>query len=206
MGRGPLLTGVAGGIIGTIAAVVGIIWSILGIFIGGEMYFVPYIGFVYSGPSPALAGTTILFVALLVVACILTGIGFYGMYTAGGGSMGIVALIFGIIGGVAAGILILLGLLASGGLSITSPYAYLLSWGWIGFIILGVSFIIIGSASIVVREYTTHSGTAVAAGILSIIGGSALIIAIFYFFIWIGLGLLFVAFILWAIVFYGTEA
>jgi hypothetical protein len=201
MGRGALLTGVAGGIIGTIAAVIGIVWFIFAFFIGPELFIVPYVGFIYTGPSALAIGISILFVALIIVACILTGIGFYGMYTAGGGAMGIVGLIFGIIGGVAAGILFLIGTFLP-----YDPFSYytpILAWGWIGLIILGVSFIIMGSASIVVREYSMHSGTAVAAGILSIIGGSCLIVYIISF---IGFVLLFVAFLLWAIVFYGTEA
>ncbi|MFB0562134.1 MAG: hypothetical protein ACETWM_13100 [Candidatus Lokiarchaeia archaeon] len=210
MGRGALLTGMVGGIIGTITAVIGIAWSVLTVVGAYDYIFVPIYGIglfpLYSGPSMLLVALTILFVVILFVACILTGIGFYGMYTAGGGAMGVVALIFAIIGGVAASIFTLLGVFASSGAFYYSPYSYILAWSWIGFIIFGVSFIIIGSASIAVREVSTHSGTAVAAGILSIIGGSALIISFLFFFIWIGLALLFVAFLLWAIVFYGTEA
>ena len=201
MGRGALLTGVAGGIIGTIAAVTGIIWFIVWFFVPPEYIIVPYFFLVPVGPSPLLIAVSVIFVALLVVACILTGIGFYGMYTAGGGAMGIVGLIFGIIGGAAFGILFLIGTFLP--YDSFSYYTPLLIWGWIGLIILGVSFIIMGSASIVVREYSIHSGTAVAAGILSIIGGSCLIL---YLASIIGFVLLFVAFLLWAIVFYGTEA
>ncbi len=209
MSRGALLTGMAGGIIGTIASAIGIAWSILSL-VSYELIFVPIYPFgfipVYSGPSMLVVALTIIFVVILFVACILTGIGFYGMYTAGGGAMGVVALIFAIIGGVAASIFTFLGVFGSYGSFYYNPYSYILALSWIGFIIFGVSFIIIGSASIAVREVSTHSGTAVAAGVLSIVGGSCLIISILFFFVWIGFGLLFVAFILWAIVFYTTEA
>nr|MDO8080409.1 hypothetical protein [Candidatus Freyarchaeota archaeon] len=201
MGRGALLTGMAGGIIGTIASVVGIIWSISSMVAAVEFHFF------FFTLSPLLIFSTILFVALLIVSCILTGVGFYGMYTVGGGGMGVVGLIFGIIGGIIAAILILIGLITypSGTIIADSYYSWSILWNWIGFIILGISFIIMGSASIAVRECTPHSGTAVAAGVLSIIGGSTFIIYMI-FFAWIGLILIFVAFLLWAIVFYTTEA
>ncbi|MGQ9722716.1 MAG: hypothetical protein ACUVXA_15505 [Candidatus Jordarchaeum sp.] len=200
MGRGALLTGVAGGIIGTIASVAGIAWLIIWLFVPPQYILLPYFTLLPVGPSPLYIGVSILFAALIVVACILTGVGFYGMYTVGGSSMGIVALIFGIIGGVAFGILLLLDiLLGYGGIFYYSPITI---FSIIGSIILGVIFIIIGSASIVVREYTMHSGSAVAAGILSIIGGCFVILYIGGI---IGYPLLFVAFLLWAIVFYTTE-
>jgi hypothetical protein len=102
--------------------------------------------------------------------------------------MGIVALIFGIIGGSAFLVLALWDLFAG---------AYLLLF--IGILILLVSFIIIGAASIALREVTANSGAATAAGILSIIGGILLIGLL-------GYPLLFVSFLLWAIVFHGAEA
>jgi hypothetical protein len=105
MGRGALLTGMVGGIIGTIASVVGLIWSISSIFAEVEFHL-----FFYT-LSTLLIFSTILFVALLLVSCILTGVGFYGMYKVGGGAMGVVGLIFGIIGGVASAILILIGVI-----------------------------------------------------------------------------------------------
>ncbi|MEM2145803.1 MAG: hypothetical protein QW279_10605 [Candidatus Jordarchaeaceae archaeon] len=182
MSRGALLTGTAGGIIGTIDSAIGIIWCV-------AFFIMPrnYLWF-YTGPSTFTIVISILFMALLLVALILTGIGFYGLYTIGGHSMGVVALIFGIIGGAAFLILGLVDLFAG---------SYVLTA--VGLLILLVSFIIIGVASIVMREVTMNPSAALAAGILSIIGG------IFAGAI-IGFGLLFVAFLLWAIVFYNTEA
>lgn len=203
MGRGALLTGVAGGIIGTIASVLGFIWSILISFVTVNYLPIGPLGLLpmYTGPSTFQITITILFVALLAVSCILTGVGFYGMYTVSQSSMGVVGLIFGIIGGVSAPILILVGLFTgSGSLFSYSSVSFL--WDWIALAILGVCFIIMGSASIAVREHATHSGAATAAGILSIIGGVLLIIIIGF----VGFALIFVAFLLWAIVFYGTEA
>lgn len=215
MGRGALLAGMAGGIMGTVAVVVSFTQGIISFY---EKTF-PNPIFVYTfywEPSTATIFITILFVALLVVSCILTGLGFYGMYTVGGGAMGIVGLIFGIMGGAATAIL---ALGASTAFTARGVYYYPITigwivelipyypplglWDWIGFIMLGVSFVIMGCASIVVREYTMHSGTMVAAGILSIIGGSTLI----FIFNLIGLALMFmfVAFLLWAIVFYTTK-
>jgi hypothetical protein len=115
---------------------------------------------------------------LLLVGCILTGIGFYGMYQAGGGAMGVVGLAFGIIGGVAGAIFLILGNVMTEIRSTPSVFIYITRPNYlfifIGFAILGVCLILMGSASIVVREATAHSAAAVAAGILSIIGGSLL--------------------------------
>ena len=182
MSRGALLTGTAGGIIGTIASAMGIIWWFV-CFSTTRGYFL-----FYMGSSTLQIVVSILFMSLLLVALVLTGIGFYGLHAIGGSSMGVVALIFGIIGGAAFLVLGLVDLF-------TGTYIFIV----IGFLILLVSFIIIGAASIAVREVTTNPGAALAAGILSIIGG------IFAGGI-IGFGLLFVAFLLWAIVFYQTEA
>jgi hypothetical protein len=184
MGRGALLAGTAGGIIGTIASALGVIWMIVYFFVGVSFFSL----FFYTGPSMLQIVITILFVSLLLVACVLTGVGFYGLHTIGGSSMGIVALIFGIIGGSAFLVLVLLDLF-------TKTYLFSL----IGIAILLISFIIMGAASIALREVTTKSGAAVAAGILSIIGGVLLIGLL-------GFVLLFVAFLLWAIVFYTAEA
>lgn len=179
MSRGALLAGTAGGIIGTIASVLGMAWLIVYLMPGPESFL-----FIYIGPSMVQIVISIIFMSLLLVACVLTGIGFYGLYTLGGSSMGVVALIFGIISGSA---FLVLGLIAL--------FTNAIIFAWIGMLILLVSFIIIGVASIVLRDFTTHPGTALAAGILSIIGG-----------ILLGFAFLFVAFLLWAIVFYTAEA
>jgi hypothetical protein len=179
-----LLTGTAGGIIGTIASALGVVWNIVYFFVGRTLFSI----FFRTGPSTLQIVITIIFVALLLVACVLTGVGFYGLHAIGGSSMGVVALIFGIIGGAAFLVLILMDLF-------TQTYIFVL----IGIIILIISFIIIGAASITLREVTINPGAATAAGILSIIGGILLIGLL-------GFMLLFVAFLLWAIVFHGAEA
>ncbi|WXG41660.1 MAG: hypothetical protein WED07_13010 [Candidatus Freyarchaeum deiterrae] len=212
MGRGALLTGTAGGIIGTIAAGIGIIWFILiafqsyqliPIIVGSIMIALPF----YTGVSMIIIVFTILFVALLAVSSILTGVGFYGEYTVSQKAMGVVGLVFGIIGGVSAAILIIIGLFTNPSIGFLQNYASnSLIINWIAFIILGVSFIIMGSASIVMGDFTTKPGAAKAGGILGIIGGSAFILYILGLTIIIGSGLVFTAFLLWAIVFYGTEA
>ncbi|MFB0561305.1 MAG: hypothetical protein ACETWM_08860 [Candidatus Lokiarchaeia archaeon] len=212
MSRVALLAGMPGGIMGTVAVVVCFIQPFIQIYTT-ILRDIPFTRLMYAEASTATIFITILFVVLLVVSCILTGVGFYGIYTVGGGAMGIVGLIFGIMGGAAAAILALLG--SSTSFTARGVYYYFITiaaipyypplglWDWIGLIILGVSFVIMGCASIVVREYTMHSGTMVAAGILSIIGGSALI----FISLWAGLALMFmfVAFLLWAIVFYTTK-
>lgn len=180
MGRGALLTGTAGGIIGTISSALGIAWTAVYLAIASSWSFLFY------GPSAALVIFGILFMILGIVALILVGIGFYGLYSLGGSSMGVVALIFGIIGAAGYVIMVLGGF--GGGILVI-----------IGWLILLVSYIIIGAASITLREITTNPGAALAAGILSIIGGIFSIGLI-------GFGLLFVAYLLWAIVFYKTEA
>nr|MDO8080408.1 hypothetical protein [Candidatus Freyarchaeota archaeon] len=187
MSRGALLTGTAGGIIGTITSALGFIWYIVYLYIAQRYTWILFVP-VYTGPSTLVIAFTILFLALLLVSCVLTGVGFYGLYAIGGSSMGIVALIFGIIGGASFLVLELIDLFTN------NPILFL-----IGVIILIISFIIIGAASITLREVTTRPGAALAAGILSIIGGVLLIGLL-------GFPLLFVAFLLWAIVFHTTEA
>jgi hypothetical protein len=130
-------------------------------------------------PSAGLWNSLSLILALLLlVGAILIGVGFLGMYRAGGGAMGVVGLAFGIIGGVAGSLFLFLGSTATittplvvigyFTVSITTPLYLLI---FIGFAILGVSLILIGVTSIVVREITEYSAAAVAAGILSIVGG-----------------------------------
>ena len=207
MSRGALLAGTAGGIMGTVTVVVAFIWSLSYEFFSKPVpLFIFHGNFWYSGPSMATIFFTIIFVVLLVVSCILTGVGFYGTYKVSGSAIGIIGLISGIIGGIAAGIPFLIGSFTASDFYLTIgwqlyPYYSTSSlWNGTGFIILGVSFVIMGCASIVVHKYVMHSRTAVAAGILSIIGGITLI----FVFTWIGLALMFmfVAFLLWAIVFY----
>ena len=125
MSREALLTGTAGGIIGTITAGIGAIWGIISIilritlssFYANVIFLL--IGLISPYKSPFSTLIDILYVLasdpsgllslffmfsfmlsiLLIVSCILTGVGFYGVYQAGGSVMGVVGLIFGIIGG-----------------------------------------------------------------------------------------------------------
>jgi hypothetical protein len=180
MSRGALITGTVGGIFGTISSALGIFWIIAVLAMTSSWTFMLLI----APLKDHIPG--IVFMVLGIVALILVGIGFYGLYSLGGSSMGVVALIFGILGAVGYVILVL----GEFGNSILAV---------IGWLILLVSYIIIGIASITLREVTTNPGAALAAGILSIIGG---IFAIGL----IGFVLLFVAYLLWAIVFYTTEA
>jgi hypothetical protein len=149
-----LLAGTAGGIIGTIASAFGIIWILTYLFAPSYPFL-----FIPTGPTDLQIVISLIFLSLFLVACILTGIGFYGLYKLGGSSMGIVALIFSIICGSS---FLVLGLLS---LFVTTTLL-----AWIGMLIILVSFIIIGVASIVLREITENPGVMMAAGILSIIG------------------------------------
>ncbi len=202
-----MLTGTAGGIIGTITMFIAIIWSIV-----YPLYWLDLISYgsnleylsVYTGwpaifvmPYPYYTESlffvlVLLLVVLLIVTSILVGIGFYGTYRIGGGAMGTAALIVSIIGTTIAAIIIFLGSTALKDIyhqfiniypyPWATPeemfsYLYLpvylpgFLWIWLGCIILGVTFIVMGAASIVVREVTGHSSSGMAGGILSIIGG-----------------------------------
>nr|MDO8081400.1 hypothetical protein [Candidatus Freyarchaeota archaeon] len=143
---------------------------------------------------------------------VLTGVGFYGMYQAGGGAMGVVGLIFGIIGGTAGSLLLILGNILGTPLTLfASEPNYLFIW--IGMIILGVSFILLGVTSRVVRGSTTRPSAAAAAGTLSIIGGCFFFPYILDWLLRIAGGiftliafvLVLSAFIIWAAVFFGSR-
>jgi hypothetical protein len=241
LARGALLTRTVGSIIGALCGFIGIVWSITDIHYISEIWsalsgnsslfftilyfnlpfsqyliFATIFGQLLTPSAGLFSGLSMILALLLLVGCILTGIGFYGMYQAGGGAMGVVGLAFGIIGGVAGSVLLILGNVMAIRTMIdifvwvTVPqYLFI----FIGFVILGVSFILMGSASIVVREATAHSGAAAAAGILSIIGGSLLfiyVLALFSIiigdiFTMIGFILILTAFILWTAVFYGSR-
>ena len=87
---------------------------------------------------------------------------------------------------------------------------------WLGFIILAVSFIVLSAASIAIRNGTANSSAAVAAGIVGIIGACFLVPFILVVvlpgipwlagvFTLIGFALIFVSFILWAVVFFSSR-
>nr|MDO8080504.1 hypothetical protein [Candidatus Freyarchaeota archaeon] len=182
MSKGALLTGVAGGIIGAITTGLGIAWMLISLAIASDLWILLF------GPTLFYVALSILTGALIVVTCILTGIGFYGVGQIGGGAMGTAAMIIGIVLGSASGILLVLGLVVAGILAAIST------------ITLMVTFIIFGTASISMRESTMNPSASLAAGIISIIGG----VFVFIFGI-IGYGLMFVSFIIWAIVFYSSR-
>ncbi len=245
MSKGALLTGAVGGIVGAITAVIGIIWSLVQLslasaityfqeavqnFYGAlafagfniELVNVPLIVseyfYTYS-KVPLFSVFSLILAVLFIVSGVLTGVGFYGVYKSGGGAMGVVGLIIGVIGGSVGGTLIILGNIASSFIFSTMPFIlpipnYLVIWG--GMIILAVTFVMLGSVSIVVRNSTAHSSGATAAGVLSIIGACFLLpyILVSFGYIWalIGVGLIFISFalifvtfILWTVAFYSSR-
>lgn len=238
LSRGALLTGTAGGIIGTITAVIGIIWSIIAFqyltsiseakinytifsYLMGSFYAVGLAmnpNETYSLIFLVLSITLLIF---LVVTGILVGVGFYGVSAVGGGGMGVVALIFSIIGFIGAGLLILLGnlittreytLIFDFPLDVTSfgfagiPVPNFLTIG-IGFLILGATVIILGTANIAMRNSTAMPAASTAAGIISIIGASFFLIGALNLpiLLLIGFIMIFVASIFWAIVFFTSR-
>ncbi len=243
MPRGALLTGAAGGILGSITGITGVLWIIVNINFAVDIYnysemlglfsqlyglwalaMIPYpsSGFLFST-------LTLLLAIFIIVSCILLGAGFYGTYQAGGGVMGVVGLIFGIIGGSAGGLFILLGNFITSaklvplfvvpifeGFEGIIPYPVFTPNTpiiWLGLMVLTVSFILLGVSSIVVREITANSSASMAAGILSIIGACFLVLYVLMQFEFpplailagiltlVGFILIFVAFVIWAVVF-----
>ncbi|MFB0560366.1 MAG: hypothetical protein ACETWM_03865 [Candidatus Lokiarchaeia archaeon] len=185
MSRGALLTGVAGGIIGAITSALGIVWFAVALSIAANFWLI-----IFSpiGADPLTLALVIIVATLFVVTCILVGIGFYGIGQIGGGAMGTAALIVGIVLGSAAGILLILGVYV---FSLLSTISY---------VVLGVTFIIFGAASISMREFTMRPSASMAAGIIGIIGGVLVILLGV-----LGGALMFVSFIIWAIVFYSSR-
>lgn len=229
MTKNLFLTGTAGGIIGSITAVIGIIWSIIDIRFHTDLtnylssmsslrfFLGPYASLIppYLASEPTLLLFSFLLAVFLIVTGILIGVGFYGTYKIGGGAMGVVALILGIIGSILGAFQIILGnlLTATQFIPITiTPYIIPVilpnfTIMWIGFMVLGVTFILLGSASITVHEMTMNPSASKAAGILSIIGGSLFLLSILFLggIILIGFILIFIAFTLWSIVFYSSR-
>jgi hypothetical protein len=231
LSRGALVTGAIGGITGTITAGIGMIWSLIEFQVVNDSLMWIYIYFTFPikfqsilyyfagllTPVPATLmwffDFSLILSILLIISGVLTGVGFYGMYQAGAGATGIVGLVSGIIGGTAGGIFILLGnILTTPGIYgvLIPPEPNFVIIG-IGFTILAVCFIMLGYASIKVCDTTDNPLAAKAAGILSIVGGGLLSLYLFIpyaqtaLMIMIGFGLILVAFILWAIVFYSSR-
>lgn len=208
MGGGPLLAGTAGGIVGAITVVVGIVWSIAYIelvMVDVLVYGVPVYYDYYWSALPALMiyylpypfsniwsslflEFSIILALLFFATGILTRIGFKGMSKSEGVEMGV----FGSAGLNLGALTLLMGsmtqsievysqLLPSFSdpfmnyfvLLISAPNWFLIKFG---FLILGLSFIILGSASWYMRKDTAHVLASAATGVLSIIGAILLII------------------------------
>ncbi|MFB0561998.1 MAG: hypothetical protein ACETWM_12415 [Candidatus Lokiarchaeia archaeon] len=143
---------------------------------------------------------------------VMTGYGFYGLYKQEDSTLCLITSIILMIGFGALAVIIPLGLLPT---TIISPWTFLIYYGFTqilpltqtvtiggGFgialaltgLILAVSYIILGVTLIVVREKTPKRDLMLAAGILSILG-ALLFIGI------IGIALIFVVYILLALVF-----
>jgi len=219
-------TGIVGGMAGVVASGIGIIWGFMSMSSHPMNQFMYAMNIVFNSFStdvyffpvqePANYGLLILLsVALavsLIVACVLTGVGFYGFYSTRGGSRGVVSLL-SIATGSALGAL----LIVFGTVSLRAEY-YFMPWNVIpllitlsqeytiigmGMIILAATFILLGVTSIVLRENTTMPSDSMGAGILSIIGACLLIPHILGSpLTFIGFAVVLVAFVLWARVFY----
>lgn len=244
MPKRALLVGTAGGVVGVLTATMGITWSfILDTFLTEinnylsrlSLYLASQFGPLFAPwpqlyglpipypipffPSASLFGLSSFVLSIFLIATgILIGVGFYGTYKIGGGAMGLVGLVFGIIGVPSGALFIIMGNLTTG---YTAPYITIGEYSypnlpvyepnfpviWIGFVILGISVLLLSSASISVREMTEKPSAFYIAGILSIMGA---IVFITGWLIWpvimiIGFGLIFIAFILWACVFYSSR-
>jgi hypothetical protein len=234
-----LLGGVIGGTIGSIAAALGIIWSIMdnkfindtknfSIQLTGYLNYLigtpPYSPFFYFPIPPLIypSGSSfyifsLLLVIFLIVTGILIGSGFYGTYKIGGGIMGGVGLISSLVGMTLGALFIIMGnrilgytpssILFGDGVIFLIPLSIPNSniFG-IGFLIMALTFVLVGSASISVRELTQMPSSSSAAGILSIVGAVFFVTGyLWYVLLIIGFVLTFVAFILWAVVFYSSR-
>ncbi|MEM3526368.1 MAG: hypothetical protein QXV37_03050, partial [Candidatus Jordarchaeaceae archaeon] len=237
------LAGTAGGVMGAITAVTGIIWVIMvnaflteiNTYLAQLSYFLmilipiswfysyPYHGYIYPlvpfYPSAYLFGTVSSLLSIFLIATgVLIGVGFYGIHKISERRTGIVVLIFSIIGVTAGALLIIMGNLVTGymyahvAIELTSsPFLPVptpdFNIIWIGFVILGFTFIVLGSTSTSIREMTQKPSASNAAGILSII--AAIIFSIGGF-LWpvilvVGFILIFVASLLWTVVFFSFQ-
>lgn len=204
------------------------------------IYFLPYPSTIPW--SSLYLEFSIILGAFLIVTGVFNGAGFYGLYKIGGGVMGILGTFFSSIGNTLVGLLIIMGNLMpiieghfEFHYSIFAPFIHFLvffisapNWSMIraGFIILGITFILLGSAGISVREMTGRPSASTAGGVLSIIGAIFFIIggiilptftniismnSLFVLYIFgpifliVGFILTLVALILWAVVFYSSR-
>lgn len=140
MARATLSLGITGGLIGSIAAIIGVIWCLYStiflmeyshytvdiliytFYFGGAMIPVgDYTIFVASNVYPllpihsasaSLSMWTMILGIFLVASGVLIGTGFFGMYRASGSSMGVVGLITSIVGSSVGSLLIYLGVIS----------------------------------------------------------------------------------------------
>ncbi|MEM3586019.1 MAG: hypothetical protein QXO71_01740 [Candidatus Jordarchaeaceae archaeon] len=142
-----IIAGIFGSVIGIVLTIVGILWILqynivlseyqsavnlqnIFFFIGdivGTRIFILYFfqNLSVSNAITSFTGITGLLVILLIPTLILLGVGLYGLGKIEGKAMGIVSLIFGIIGAVLATILLLEGA-ASGGTTITAASLWIM--------------------------------------------------------------------------------
>ncbi|MEM1763962.1 MAG: hypothetical protein QXX87_00875 [Candidatus Jordarchaeales archaeon] len=153
--------------------------------------------------------------ALLTAASMLICVGFHG-YRAGE-LVGLKRIAFAIGGAALGGLLILTGALTTGYMyarAIRGEYMIFtvpvpapnLSLAWLGFVVLGLSAILLGSVSISTREWTTRPFMAGAVGVLSIISGVVFLFSyIWHLVLFISFALMLTASILWIISFLSSK-
>lgn len=245
MARGAVLTGTAGGIIGFAAAGLGILWSMVFMMFAVDLSnYIQYLRasntpliiilFFYPSSSVLFSNLLLMVSLFLIVALVLSGVGFFGVSKIGGDPIGIVGLVFAVAGSAAGVLFIIMGVLTPAYeyvlllylyyiypvfypvyISVPVPIPnYLLIW--IGFIILTVTFIVLGVASIALRGVTANPSASTSAGIVGVIGACflvsfGLIMAVpavpwlAGVFTLIGFALIMVNFLLWTVVFYSCR-
>ncbi len=167
---------------------------------------------VSTSNSSLILGLGVLGALPFAIGSVMTGYGFYGLYKQEESTICLITSLIMMIGFGALAVIIPLALLPS---TIISPWTYLI-YGYfsviipitqtvtvgMGFgiaialaaIIIVVGYIVLGVTMIVMRQKTPNSDQMLAAGILSILGG-------LLFFGIIGIALVFIAYILLALVF-----
>ena len=182
----------------------------------------PMFGVEYPPSGFYLTVFSFVLAVLLIVSLVLSGVGFYGVYRRGGGGAGVLALIAAITGGTLGATLTTLGNItgnhsiipcfcSNGGTYFFNLPVYVgpnYLFVWVGMLVVAVTFILLGSASIAVRASTATPSVALKAGIISIIGACFLgfpPIPWLWFFWLLAFTLMLVAFVLWTVVFYSSR-
>jgi hypothetical protein len=180
-----------------------------------------------SNLQSGLAGLSFILAVLLVLTLILTGVGLYGLGKVEEKSMGTVSLVIGVIGAVIAMLLLLIGTTGPNTPTLISLLAFIyapsvitqypiyvivLAGGvphvstlllWLSFIVVGATIITFGATFINVREGLDSPGLCVATGVLFLISGIFLLVGLLL--PWLATFILFVAFIMATLVFYGSR-